>query len=182
MTKRTLGLAGVGVGIVSIMALLSMTLSAEDMHQGHGKHKEAATTPATTGHHGMREMHMQRMGKMLEAIDKATKAVETGHKSMALAELKKARQLVVACRQAMSQRIVNALCPIMGTKLELDKVTAKLTRMYEGRKVGFCGDGCPAAWDKLSAAEKAKKLASSLAPKKAMHDSEGSGKKHRDDH
>ena len=175
MTKRTLGLAGVGIGIVSIVALLSMPLSADEMH---GKCKEAATAPASKEHHGMRKMHTKRMGEMLEAIDKASKAVEAGRKDTALAELKKVRQLVVACQQAMSQRIVNALCPIMGTKLNLDKVTDKLTRMYEGKKVGFCCNNCPAAWDELSAEEKAKKLASSLAPKKAKPDSEGSGMKH----
>ncbi|NIA20398.1 MAG: hypothetical protein GWP05_00155 [Anaerolineaceae bacterium] len=180
MTKRTLGLAGVGVGIVSIVGLLSIPLSAEEMHKGSGEHKEAAPAPASKGHDSMQKMHMMRMGEVLGAIDKATKAVEAGDKTTALAELKKVRQLVVACRQAMSQRLVNAFCPIMGDKLDLNKVTAKRTRMFEGKRVGFCCNNCPAAWDKLSAEEKAKKLAPSLAPKKAMRNSEGSGMKRRE--
>ena len=49
---------------------------------------------------------------------------------------------------------VNARCPIMG-----GKPTAALTRDYNGQKVGFCCDGCPSKWDKLTAAEKDAKLA-----------------------
>ncbi len=73
-------------------------------------------------------------------------------------------------------KTVNTMCPIMGTKLDPSKVTASLTRTYNGKKIGFCCAGCPIAWDKLSAEEKAKKIAEPIPAVKAKHESH-SGKK-----
>jgi|GEM_PF-1394961 len=55
-------------------------------------------------------------------------------------------------------KIVNSCCPIEGTKLDADKVSAEMTCEFKGQKVGFCCSGCPAAWDKLSDEEKEAKL------------------------
>jgi hypothetical protein len=38
-----------------------------------------------------------------------------------------------------------------------------LTRDFNGQKVGFCCDGCPPAWDKLTDEQKTAKLASAIA-------------------
>ena len=62
--------------------------------------------------------------------------------------------------------IVNARCPILGSKLDRANVPDKLTRTYKGQRVGFCCDGCPQAWDKLSDAEKDKKLQAAMQPAK----------------
>jgi len=59
-------------------------------------------------------------------------------------------------------KVVNARCPIMGGKLDQDKVPATLTRTFNGQKVGFCCGGCPAKWDKLSDEEKAAKLKAAM--------------------
>jgi hypothetical protein len=59
---------------------------------------------------------------------------------------------------AAPAEIVNTVCPIMGTKIDPDKVPAKLTRRFQGKTVGFCCAGCPAAWDKLSDEAKTEKL------------------------
>lgn len=56
-------------------------------------------------------------------------------------------------------QFVNTRCPMMGSKIDPDKVTADLTREFKGQKVAFCCAGCPVQWDKLSAEEKATKLA-----------------------
>jgi hypothetical protein len=41
-------------------------------------------------------------------------------------------------------------------------VPASLTRQFEGKTVGFCCEMCPPAWDKLSDADKAKKLQAAM--------------------
>ena len=54
---------------------------------------------------------------------------------------------------------VNNVCPIMvGNKVDPNNVPANLTRMFKGRKVGFCCGGCPVAWDKLTDEQREKKL------------------------
>ncbi len=55
-------------------------------------------------------------------------------------------------------KVVNDVCPIMGTKIDPTKVPDALTREYKGQKVGFCCSDCPPAWDALSDAQKDAKL------------------------
>ncbi|MCE5327022.1 MAG: hypothetical protein LLG01_11485 [Planctomycetaceae bacterium] len=52
----------------------------------------------------------------------------------------------------------NTKCPMMGSKIDASKVTPALTREFKGQKVAFCCGGCPAAWDKLTDAQKQAKL------------------------
>jgi hypothetical protein len=65
-------------------------------------------------------------------------------------------------RERQAAKIVNSKCPILGTKLDPAKVPDSLIREYKGQKVGFCCDGCPPAWDKLSDAEKDAKLKAAM--------------------
>jgi hypothetical protein len=113
------------------------------------------------GHRHGHAMHA-RLDKALKALDAAEKAVEAGEKETALAEIAKARMLLTpppAEKPKPEQAgVVNTHCPIMGTKLDPEKVPANLTREFEGKKVGFCCGGCPAAWDALSEQEKQAKL------------------------
>ncbi len=188
MNKQMLKLAGLGIGVISIVALLSISVFAEDKHHGRKKmHTAATSASAPAGHPSMPKMCEKKMGEVLKAIDKAIKAVEADNKAEALAELNKAKQLVAACSKAMLKRckmgckgksmmkckgkgkIVNALCPIMGTKLDPSKVTANLTRIYEGKKIGFCCAGCPGAWDKLSDQQKREKLGKVVAQDHSKH-------------
>ena len=53
----------------------------------------------------------------------------------------------------------NTRCPMMGSKIDPKRLTANLTRTHNGKKVGFCCAGCPAAWDKLTDTQTAAKLA-----------------------
>ncbi len=162
MNKRMLKLAGLGIGVVSIVAFLSIPVYAEKKHQGHKMKMATATAPSKAGRHNVHEMHMKKLSQAMKAIDKAVKSIEADNKDKALAELAEAKKLVAACHLGMSQigkgKIVNARCPIMGSKLDPNRVPEKLTRTYMGKKVGFCCGGCPAAWDKLSKTEKAEKL------------------------
>jgi len=54
--------------------------------------------------------------------------------------------------------VVNDVCPIMGSPVDPADVPENLTRVYDGKKIGFCCPGCPEAWDELSDAEKDRKL------------------------
>ena len=106
------------------------------------------------------------LGEALKAIDLARKAIATGDTKAALAALAKAEALVKVPQQAAAKAaspakagFVNATCPIMGSKIDPKTVTASLVRTYEGRQVAFCCNGCPAAWDKLTPAQKRAKLA-----------------------
>ena len=189
MNKSTKKLAGLAVAVFSIGALLSIPLLAEDDHKQHGMHTEGAAATAPAKQHSMQEKHrlmqgmcVKKLDQAIKAIDAATKAGEAGHKATALAELKKARGLIVSCRKTLSEmgkgRFVNVRCPILGTKLEPEKVPQNLTRTYMGKKVGFCCAGCPEQWDKLSPEEKASKLGKVLRPKTG-HDSDTEQKQHR---
>ena len=176
MNKQMLKLAGLGIGFVSIVALLSIPIFAEEKQQGRKKMHMAATSASVpAGEHSMHKMHVKKLGEALKAIDKAVEAVKAGNRDKALAELDKAKQLVAACNKAMLKmckgkgKIVNVLCPIMGTKLDPSKVPAKLTRIYEGKKIGFCCAGCPGAWDKLSDQQKREKLGKVVAQDHSKH-------------
>ena len=167
MAKRTMKLSLLGVGILSTVAVLCIPLLGQSDHSGHGEKMQgghAATRPAHSRPH---EMHVKKLHEAMKAIDEAVKAVQAGQKHKALSELQKAKGLVSTCHKAMMEldrgKIVNARCPIMGMKLESSELPAKLTRMYKGKKVGFCCEECPGAWDKLFEEQKVKKLRNSLS-------------------
>ena len=63
---------------------------------------------------------------------------------------------------AMVGGVVNATCPMMGSKIDPAKVPENLTRKWKGQVVGFCCGGCPGAWDKLSDADRATKLKAAI--------------------
>jgi len=53
-------------------------------------------------------------------------------------------------------KVVNTYCPVAGTHVvgEGKTTVASLTRDYKGKKIGFCCDSCPPAWDGMSDDEK----------------------------
>ncbi len=55
-------------------------------------------------------------------------------------------------------QFANTTCPIMGSRIVPERVTAALTREYKGQKIAFCCPGCPEKWDALSEQEKQAKL------------------------
>lgn len=114
--------------------------------------------------------HMQAVAKLNDSLAAALKAAKAGDAKTAATEIAKAQQLLAGMQKRMASRkpvagpegktgkIVNARCPIMGSKVNPDKIPAKLIREFNGKKVGFCCGGCPAAWDKLADSAKAAKL------------------------
>jgi len=59
--------------------------------------------------------------------------------------------------------VVNDRCPIMGGKVDPANVPANLIVEFEGKRVGFCCAGCPAAWEKLDDTKKKEALDKVLA-------------------
>ena len=112
---------------------------------------------------------MAKMDEAAKALDAARKAIDGGDAKAASADIGRASALlkemqdsVKACAKAATTAaadgVVNAKCPITGTAIDPAKVPSELTRIYKGRKVGFCCASCPPAWDKLSDADKDAKL------------------------
>ena len=99
---------------------------------------------------------------MILSVDKAVSAIESGDKKSALAELHKARKMLIAIYGAIGTHLkpqfANNRCPIMGSPINPEKVTKILVRDYMGQKVAFCCAGCPSTWDKLTDAQKQAKL------------------------
>ncbi len=62
---------------------------------------------------------------------------------------------------AETAQFANAKCPIMGSVINPEKVTADLIKEFKGQKVAFCCAGCPDKWDALSDEDKATKLLAS---------------------
>lgn len=118
----------------------------------------------------LEKIHSERFPVVAQSIDKAVKAVESGDKETALAELDKARKMLAAIHEAISKHLkpkfANTRCPIMGSPVKTQKVAGTLIRDYKGRQIAFCCAGCPSAWDKLSDDEKTVKLAQVVTPDK----------------
>ncbi len=118
---------------------------------------------------------------LLAQIEHAEKAVKNGNQEKALAHLADARKAVKqvahhmmhhgtkaenaqakhAAKESPEARFANSKCPIMGKRINPEKVKPALVRQFDGKQVAFCCGGCPRRWDKLSQEEKARKLAQS---------------------
>jgi hypothetical protein len=147
MTRKLLTVIGVSLAGAAVIGLLSArVVSAADEGTAAG-----GKCPA---HH---DKHAKCMSDLVAAVDAATKAVESGDKDTALAELKKIKDLLASIH-ARKPGVVNVKCPMSGKEIDPAKVPDTQVRDYNGKKVGFCCPACPPEWDKLSAAEKDAKL------------------------
>ena len=109
---------------------------------------------------------LNRLSAIQKTLARAIQHLEAGHQQEALKELRQAQTSLETVRQSLGKQveppIVNARCPIMGSRINTTKVSASLTRMYDGRRVAFCCAGCPGTWDQLDDAQKAAKLTSAI--------------------
>ena len=172
--SRLIGLFSV-VALAMIIGFSLPMMSVADTtgyHQSHVASKTAKAkqeTPAVI----IDRIHAERLPATLKTIDKALEAINAGDTKKALAELVKARKVLVAIDKDLgkliSPKFVNARCPIMDSPINPSKVSKKLTKHYKGQQVAFCCAGCPAAWDKLTEAEKDTKLKAVVAKQKPVH-------------
>jgi iron-sulfur cluster repair protein YtfE (RIC family) len=118
--------------------------------------------------HCQQKHHQADIKALKTHIEAARAAVTAGESKTALAELDKAHGLVAklaayhapkeAKATAKTGAIINTRCPMMGREIDPANVPENLVREFNGRKVGFCCGGCPAAWDKLSETDKQARL------------------------
>ena len=189
MNKRRLATVVTVIGVAVILsASLPLTqVIANNCHPSHSKTSETAVTkpvntralnlerqragtrasslekkPVRVETLSIEKIHSGQLPMVMLSIDKATKAIESGDKKTALAELNKAQKTLIAIYGALSTHVkpqfANNRCPIMGSPINTKKVTKSLTRDYKGQKVAFCCGGCPSVWDKLTDVEKESKL------------------------
>ena len=146
------------VSIIGIAAIIATSLAptsakAEGGHDHQGKIDMKAKPSSHSGHLSM----------VSQSIDNAIKALESGNKGTALAELHKAQKMLAAIKKGVGghekPKFANARCPVMGSAINPEKVGKNLVRDYKGQKVAFCCGGCPRAWDRLTDAQKDAKLA-----------------------
>ncbi|MFH1882112.1 MAG: heavy metal-binding domain-containing protein [Planctomycetota bacterium] len=111
----------------------------------------------------LEKIHTENLPIVMLSVDKAVRAIESGDKKTALAELHKARKMLITIYEAIGTQVkpqfVNNRCPIMGLPINPEKVATNLIRDYKGQKVAFCCAECPSMWDKLTDAQKQAKLA-----------------------
>jgi hypothetical protein len=110
----------------------------------------------------LQAIYSKQLPAVQEAVAQAIQHLEAGQQQEALTEMKQVKASLETLRQALGRHVgpvfLNDRCPIMGTKIDSDKVPPSLIRTYGQGKVAFCCDGCPAQWARLTAAEKAAKL------------------------
>ncbi len=158
------------VGIISIAAIVAISppLTSAKAKAGHEQHGKKMDMKAK--HLSLEKIHSGHLPMVSQSIDKAIKAVEAGNKEKALAELRKAQKMLGKAQKMLATikdgigkhvkpKFANISCPIMGSPINPEKVGKNLIRDYKGQKVAFCCGGCPAAWDRLTDAEKNAKLA-----------------------
>ncbi len=130
--------------------------------RAQGGPASSTITPVSTATASIEEIYSRDLPLAIQSIGQAVKAIESGDRQTELAELTKAVNMLASIHEALGKHVklqfVNARCPIMGSLIKPESVTANLTRDYKGQKVGFCCAGCPSAWDKLTDAEKQAKL------------------------
>lgn len=164
--------------VIGTIALVGSILPRAFAQAGHGMdhsgHMAAMNMkqPAKTETPSLESIHSSQIPMVLMSIDKAKKALEAGDRKAVLAELDKAQEMLVAIHTALGKHVqpqfANAVCPIMGSPINPERVTKELTREYKGQKVAFCCAGCPATWDKLTDLQKQAKLAKAKAAPSQM--------------
>ena len=125
---------------------------------------EHPQAPAMT----LTQVHKSILPMSLKSLDVIGQAVASGDTLVAQRELAHLKAMLTQIQTVVAQEVgpafANTTCPIMGSPIDPDKVTADLVREYKDQKVAFCCGACPAQWDKLSDAEKTAKLKAHQAP------------------
>lgn len=107
-------------------------------------------------------IHAKQIPAVQEAVERALQHLEAGRQQQAIEELRQVQASLESLHEALGKhigpQIVNDRCPIMGGKIDPERVPAALTRVHGRDKVAFCCGGCPDQWNRLSYAEKTARL------------------------
>lgn len=129
-------------GLVVLMIVVAVGLF---MVAGCSKDQPAATSSADSDHGHDQDAHAEN-----DADHDADHDSHEGHDHDGQGHAEEA-----------TAKYANTKCPIMGSVIKPEKVTASLVKEYKGQKVAFCCAGCPDKWDALSDEDKATKLLAS---------------------
>ncbi len=166
MNKRRSATIVIVIGIAAI-AGTTATYALAEARAGTVQHGQMGKmnmkqSSIIAGTLSLEKIHTENLPIVILSVDKAVRAIESGDKKIALAELHKARKMLIAIYGAIGTHVkpqfVNNRCPMMGSPINPEKVTKNLVRDYMGQKVAFCCAGCPSMWDKLNSAQKQSKL------------------------
>jgi len=165
MNKRRLATIVIVIGVAAIAGTTATYALAQtkagtvphgQMPKMNMKHSMMAETLS------LEKIHTENLPIVMLSVDKAVRAIESGDKKTALAELHKAQKMLITIYGALGTHLkpqfANNRCPIMGSPIKPEKVATNLIRDYKGQKVAFCCAGCPSMWDKLTDAQKQAKL------------------------
>jgi len=123
-----------------------------------------SSQPAET----LETIYTRRLPALKATVEQAIRHLEAGHQKAALEELAKTQDAIASLEKAIDRhvkpRFANTHCPIMGSPIDAENVAKELTRTYKGQTIAFCCAGCPAAWDRLSQAEKEAKFKAASKP------------------
>lgn len=157
-TKRRVLRAALIFSTIALVGTYVIGASAQPAHD-HQANQASAQKPAAAS---LETIHAKQVPAIQDAVRKAIQHIEAGHTQMALTELKRAQTSLESVQKALGEHIgpqfANDRCPMMGSPIKAENVKPDLVRTYKGQKVAFCCAGCPAAWDRLSDAQKAAKL------------------------
>ena len=162
------------VSALAVAALVALALSPVILAQDHKDHASAATKPEAGDN---LKPQADQLAAALKSLDAIKDAIAKNDSKTALAELEKARTAVTSAHQALVKlsggAFVNVRCPMKLKDIDLSKVPANLVREYKGKKIAFCCNGCPEAWDKLSDTEKDAKLKAAVDDKSSAAPADG---------
>ena len=162
----------VKLAVVLICLVAGISYVAAGSYAQQNKQPEEGSLPQRTDEEiraveNLDTIDSNRLSAIQKMLARAIQHLEAGHQQEALKELRQAQTSLETVRQSLGKHveppIVNARCPIMGSRINTTRVSASLTRMYDGRRVAFCCAGCPGTWDQLDDAQKAAKLKSAIA-------------------
>ena len=155
-TKRSSLRVAILLAVVGAVSVYVVGVNAASANKHAGVKAEKTATVS------LEAIHTRQLPAVEAAVQKAIGHIEAGRSQAALSELKHVQSALTAVHKALGVHVkpkfANTVCPIMGAPINPDRVAANLVREYNGQKVAFCCAGCPAAWDQLSAADKASKL------------------------
>lgn len=169
MLTKTTGKLTVLMAVATILLLTPGLWAQTHEHDHEADH---AATAASEKAQTLEQVHSKTLPSALTMLASLQKAIESGNQKEALTHLNHLKQALLLFQVALAEHVgptfANATCPIMGSKIDPAKVTADLTREFNGQKVAFCCAMCPAQWDKLTDAQKKTKLMAAVDKTQAM--------------
>ena len=106
---------------------------------------------------------IKNTSEAMTLLDDAVSDIDAGNTADAKMKIVKAKMMLSEMQMAQKECMekmptCNAFCPISGKQIDMMNTPENLTRMYNGKKVGFCCPACLPRWENLTETEKDAKL------------------------